>query len=313
MKTSIITASTVTVMALGMLTGCAQQNATGSVTIGECGTTSTVSAESARQAAQKIAKIDGCTITTPGAAPLYNSVNTTPLRGYDIDYSEYGSCGGELHHSGRHDNGNTDVKLQYTNYCTNTWNREFILSGRVDRSLYGTPSDTGPVFRENHLNISTKMEAEIKENTGDIAYYDLYMYEYVQYYSGDDLSTPPTQTSPDRIRVTSATIEKDKEYVADSVSAQFYFLRSSVKVTQGDGCYTDPDLGAYKMSTTDVTIPYNARKFPVGAYGELDFSASDGTTGVLRATQQGIITIIVDGNSSATQQIDCSQFLADIQ
>jgi len=317
MKTAAIGIGIITLIGGGIFIGCGGSGGNG-------GGSSTVSAESIAIVADKIAQVSGCTKVSVGTAPLFGiSMKTTPVkitkaptpRAYPISYTKYGSCGGTLDIEGTHNNGTDTLTAEYCDHCSEFQDRNLIANGKTKVVHKGTPGIYGPVVSETTISTSGGLSGEFTQEARTMpATYQASLQGYSIKFSGGNRAIPASASSPNSVTISSAYFvnEGGEKYSVNGLKASTYVASRVVKVLSGSTKYTDPDVGTFSLTTNGMDIPLNNDGLPTWMSGEIQISGGDGTTGVIKATSTGIITITSDSDASAGAQVDCSQFLNDI-
>lgn len=319
MKTAVKWAGALGLVGIGIFAGCGGGGSSGG------GSSSTVSAESIAIVADKIAQISGCEKVPLHSAPLFGSVQTqskaetlgsnTKTRSYNYDYNKAGSCGGSVNISGTHNNGTDTITSTYSDHCSQFQDRNLVANGKTSVVHKGNPSDYGPIVYETTISTKGDMTGEfVEKNRALPATYKASLQGYSIKFSNGNRNTPASATSPNKVSISSAyaITEGGDKYSVSHIKADTYMQSRVVKVVHATGTYTDPEVGTYTLETNGLDIPINSDALPTWIGGEIKITGGDKSTGTIKATANGVITITSDNNASAGKQIDCTQFVNDL-
>ncbi len=325
MKSTLIKISIVASIAIGVVIGCSSDSGDGgSATVVP---PSTITSETVAVMLDSVAQIDGCEKVIFQTAPLFDHIanpteedaaseENAPSLSYPINTTAEGTCGGSLSITGEHDGGTDTLLYSYIDFCSDYEDRKVTSSGQLNVLHKGTPSDLGPIVYEDTISTSGELTEQFDKNDGSTASYQVSMSRYSQHFSDGDKATSATQTNPDTITISSAyAIDSDGErYSTSNVRADVFVESSTINVVTGEALFAYPGLGTYTLETDGMlSIPVNSVDLPTWAHGNLTMIGTDNTRGAIEITEDGIITVIIDNNISSAQQVDCSQFLNDIQ
>lgn len=318
MNSTLIKISIIGSIAIGIVIGCSSSGDKSSSTKIPL---AKVTPEAVATMLDSVAQIDGCEKVVFLTSPMFEQIESTieasvPLRTYPINSTSVGSCGGSLDISGLHDSGTDTLVYVYNAFCTDYEDRQLISSGSLDVVHKGVPSDLGPIVYEDTISTQGELVEQFHKNDGSVADYNVSMSSYSQRFSDGDKSTSATESNPDTVTIGSAyAIDSDGEkYSASNVTAMTFVESNTVKVVTGQAHVSYPGIGTFLLEADgNLSIPFSSRNLPTWAYGQVMMTGADNTSGAITITEGGVVTVIIDNNDSTAQQVDCSQFLNNIQ
>ncbi len=169
----------------------------------------------------------------------------------DIDETASGSCGGVMHTTGKHSNGNDDTLIEFKNYCTGNGSTQTTMNGFMSVYNDGHPTDNGPV--SDKLKVSTKgdgleiVSVDGSETTNSKLEIDDLVAEYGNP-GGEATQSRPNTLKVDRIRVT----DREGVYDMKNISMVSYDGATGSVTQVVNVTYVDPDIGSVSVSTTPM-------------------------------------------------------------
>lgn len=203
-----------------------------------------------------------------------------------------GDCGGTLTIDEDHANGNSDIRIAFSNYCSGDAGEQSTIDGTLNVAIKGEPGPTGPEVSSIAASTKGALTVVTPEETVSIELDDFRL-------TGDDTSGT---VNIDRI-----TISLENEGVTHSmsnVSADMYEDSAGNSVLDmHSGRYNAGDEGYVEISTpTPLTIDDDGELVS----GEINFEGAEGNTVALTPSRDGIFDVTLNGEP-VDQRMDCSE------
>ncbi len=203
-----------------------------------------------------------------------------------------GECGGSFTIEEDHANGNSDIRIAFSDYCSEDAGEQSFIDGTLDVAIKGEPGPTGPEVSSIAASTRGALTVATPDETVSLELDDFRL-------TGNDTSGT---VSIDRI-----TISLENEGVThtmSNVSADMYEDSAGNSVLDmHSGRYNAGDEGYVDITTpTPLTIDDDGELVS----GEINFEGAEGNTVALTPSRDGIFDVTLNGQP-VDQRMDCSE------
>jgi len=208
-----------------------------------------------------------------------------------------GDCGGSLTIDEEHANGDSDISIVFSSFCTEEAGEQTVTNGTLNASIKGDPGPDGPEFSSISASTPGALTVASPEETVTLEL--------------DNFSVSADDTSAS-LTIDEITIGLEKEGVTHSMS--------DVSADMDEDSAGNSTLHIYsgrynagEEGYVDISTPTPLAIDDDGALvsGEINFEGAEGNTVALTPSSDGIFDVTLNGEP-VDQRMDCSEISLDL-
>ena len=203
-----------------------------------------------------------------------------------------GDCGGSLTIDEDHANGNSDISITFSNFCTEDAGEQTRVDGTLTASIKGEPTPTGPEISSVAASTRGPLTVATPEDTVSIEL--------------DNFSLTGDADGPESLNIDKISVSSESEGVThtmSNVSADMSENRiGNTELDIHSGRYNAGEEGYVDISTpTPLTIDDDGELVS----GVINFEGADGNTVAVTPSSDGIFDVYLN-EERVDQRMDCT-------